>query len=158
MTWDGDEESEIILYDHPLSPYAQKVKIALLEKGIPFRALRPDGIGSGVAGGGFSDASPRGEVPALVQEPDVRLFDSTIILEYIEDRWPEPPLRSSNPLEQARQREIEDVMDSHFEAITWGLSEIRYSLMVTLLSSSGPGGGPPPGCSGTTGSRGSRSR
>ena len=126
MTWDGDEESEIILYDHPLSPYAQKVKIALLEKGIPFRALRPDGIGSGVAGGGFSDASPRGEVPALVQEPDVHLFDSTIILEYIEDRWPEPPLRSSNPLEQARQREIEDVMDSHFEAITWGLSEIRY--------------------------------
>ena len=32
----------VLLYEHPLSPYAQKVKIALAEKGIPFEARLPD--------------------------------------------------------------------------------------------------------------------
>jgi glutathione S-transferase/RNA polymerase-associated protein len=122
----NDSESGILVYDHPLSPYAQKVKIALLEKGVPFRTLRPEGIGSGRAVAAFGAASPRGEVPALVEEPNVRLFDSTIILEYIEERWPEPALLPSDPLARARQRQLEEVMDTHFEAITWGLAEIRY--------------------------------
>jgi hypothetical protein len=39
------------LYDHPFSPYAQKVKIALREKGQAFEALMPQGIGSGGAAG-----------------------------------------------------------------------------------------------------------
>ena len=39
------------LYDHPLSPYAQKVKIALREKGQPFEALTPGGLGAGGAEG-----------------------------------------------------------------------------------------------------------
>ena len=48
------------------------------------------------------------------------------ILEYIEDRWPEPPLMPADPLARAQARMLEDVMDTHFEAITWGLSEIRH--------------------------------
>ena len=39
------------LYDHPLSPYAQKVKIALREKGQPFETLTPGGLGAGGAQG-----------------------------------------------------------------------------------------------------------
>jgi glutathione S-transferase/RNA polymerase-associated protein len=115
----------ILVYDHPLSPYAQKVKIALREKGVDFETRLPEAIGSGATGGEFAEASPRGEVPALV-DGDVRVFDSTIILEYVEDRWPDPPLLPATPAERARVRMIEDVMDTHFEAITWGLSEIRY--------------------------------
>ena len=113
----------VIVYDHPLSPYGQKVKIALLEKGIDFQAVMPDAIGSGSTVGEFSDASPRGEVPALV-DGDVTVFDSTIILEYIEDRWPDPSLLPTDPAQRARMRMLEDVMDTHFEAINWGLSEI----------------------------------
>ncbi|XOV82313.1 MAG: glutathione S-transferase family protein [bacterium] len=113
----------VIVYDHPLSPYGQKVKIALLEKGVPFQAVMPDAIGSGSTAGEFAQASPRGEVPALI-DGDVAVFDSTIILEYIEDRWPEPSLLPADPAERARMRMLEDVMDTHFEAINWGLSEI----------------------------------
>ncbi len=116
----------LTVYDHPLSPYGQKVKIALLEKGIAFDARMPEAIGSGSSSGVFGEASPRGEVPALVdEETGVRIFDSTVILEYIEDRWPEPPLLPADPLARAQTRMLEDVMDTHFEAITWGLSEIR---------------------------------
>jgi glutathione S-transferase len=115
----------IRLYDHPLSPYAQKVKIALREKGLEFATELPGGLGAGGAAGEFVAASPRGEVPALV-DGEVRVFDSTIILEYLEDAYPEPPLRPASAAERARVRMLEEVMDTHFEAINWGLSEIRW--------------------------------
>jgi glutathione S-transferase/RNA polymerase-associated protein len=112
------------LYDHPLSAYGQKVKIALLEKGVEFQAVLPNAIGSGQVDEAFAAANPRGEVPALL-DGDVAIFDSTVILEYIEDKWPTPALLPVEPAERARVRMLEDVMDTHFEAITWGLSEIR---------------------------------
>ena len=112
------------LYDHPFSPYAQKVKIALREKGLEFEAPLPAGIGAGGAGGEFVQANPRGEVPALI-DGEVRIFDSTIILEYLEDKWPTPALLPTSPAERARVRMLEEVMDTHFEPINWGLAEIR---------------------------------
>jgi len=112
------------LYDHPFSPYAQKVKIALREKGQAFEAPLPQGIGVGGALGEFVEANPRAEVPALI-DGDVRVFDSTVILEYIEDKWPTPALLPKSPAERARVRMLEEVMDTHFEAINWGLGEIR---------------------------------
>lgn len=114
----------ILLYDHPLSPYGQKVKIALLEKGIGFETTLPGDLGSGARAAGFAIASPRGEVPALV-DGDVTIFDSTVILEYIADRWPEPALLPAEASERARVRMLEDAMDTHVEAISWGLSEVR---------------------------------
>ncbi|MFI4934069.1 MAG: glutathione S-transferase family protein [Caulobacterales bacterium] len=115
----------ITLYEHPLSPYAQKVKIALREKGVDFTVEMPGGIGAGGAAGDFVAASPRAEVPALI-DGETRVFDSTIILEYIEDKWPTPPLLPKGPAERARVRMIEEVMDTHFEAINWALSEISW--------------------------------
>ena len=64
----------ITLYDHPLSPYAQKVKIALREKGLAYEAPMPGGLGAGGAQGAFVEASPRAEVPALV-DGEVRKLD-----------------------------------------------------------------------------------
>ncbi len=112
------------LYDHPFSPYAQKVKIALREKGQAFEAPMPQGLGAGGALGEFIEANPRAEVPTLI-DGSVRVFDSTIILEYIEDKWPTPPLLPASPADRARVRMIEEVMDTHYEAINWGLSEVR---------------------------------
>ncbi len=115
----------IRIYDHPLSPYGQKVKIALLEKGIAFETQMPDAIGSGQTAGEFASGSPRGEVPLLVHD-GFCVFDSTIILEYIEDCWPQPPLLPTTAADRARVRMLEDAMDTHFEAINWGLSEVRH--------------------------------
>jgi glutathione S-transferase len=110
------------LFEHPLSPYAQKVKIALYEKGLPFEATVPD-----IFGGTDSDflaSSPRREVPTLI-DGDVMVFDSTIILEYLEDKWPVPPLLPPDPAMRARVRMIEELCDTYCEAITWGVAEIR---------------------------------
>jgi len=115
----------IMVYEHPLSPYAQKVKIALAEKGIPFSTHLPEAFGSGaVRDPGFTAENPRHEVPTLV-DGEVRIFDSTIILEYLEDKWPEPPLLPKDAVERARVRMLEDVMDTQYEAINWAILEIE---------------------------------
>lgn len=115
----------VTLYEHPLSPYAQKVKISAREKGIALELKTPDGIGSGNSAGEFISANPRGEVPALI-DGETRIFDSTIILEYLDDKWPTPPMRPAAPATRAKVRMIEEVCDTHFEAINWGLGEITY--------------------------------
>jgi len=115
----------VIVYEHPLSPYAQKVKIALDEKSVPYETKMPVAIGSGQPDKEFLKANPRGEVPALI-DGEVTLFDSTIILEYIEDKWPEPAMLPKDPALRAKARTIEDVMDTHFEPINWGLGELRW--------------------------------
>lgn len=113
------------LIEHPLSPYAQKNKIALREKGIPFDLNTPQDIGSGATAQEFLTANPRAEVPVLIDGETV-IFDSTIILEYVEDKWPEPALLPKTPADRARVRMIEEVMDTHFEAINWGLGEVDF--------------------------------
>ncbi|HEY0107787.1 MAG TPA: glutathione S-transferase family protein [Rhizomicrobium sp.] len=115
----------VVVYEHPLSPYAQKVKIALDEKAVAYEARMPGVIGSGQPDPEFLKANPRGEVPALI-DGDTRIFDSTIILEYIEDKWPAPALLPTTPAARATARTIEDVMDTHFEPINWGMGEVRW--------------------------------
>ena len=113
------------LYEHPLSPYAQKVKIALREKAVAFEVALPGGLGAGGVAGEFLEANPRAEVPVLI-DGDTAVFDSTVILEYVEDRWPTPPLLPAGAAERARVRMIEEIMDTHYEAINWGLGEIGW--------------------------------
>lgn len=115
----------MLLYEHPLSSYAQKVKIALREKGVAFDVETPAGLGSGKSAGPFADASLRLQVPTLI-DGDARIFDSTIILEYLEDKLPTPPLLPRDPMQRAEARMIEDVCDTVYEAVNWGLSEIRW--------------------------------
>ena len=115
----------LIVYEHPLSPYAQKVKIALDEKGVDYEAKMPTAIGSGQPDREFLRSNPRGEVPSLLDGAHA-IFDSTIILEYIEDKWSAPPLLPGDPAARARMRTIEEVMDTAFEPINWGLGEIKW--------------------------------
>jgi glutathione S-transferase len=53
----------MLLYEHPLSSHAQKVEIALREKGVKFDLETPTALGSGNSTGPFAAASPRLEVP-----------------------------------------------------------------------------------------------
>ena len=110
------------LYEHPLSPYAQKVKISLYEKGIDFEATIPNLFGSDPT---FEAASPRREVPCLV-DGSLEVFDSTIILEYLEDKSPKPAMLPASPADRARVRMLEELCDTYYEAINWALAEIHF--------------------------------
>jgi glutathione S-transferase len=113
----------MLLYEAPGSPYAQKIKIALREKTIAFELELPESLGTGRTDGSFGIGNPRAEVPLLV-DGLVRIFDSSIILEYIEERWPDPPLLPRDPAARAFARMTEEICDTHYEAVTWGFSEV----------------------------------
>ena len=113
----------MLLYDHPLSPYAQKVRIMLREKGLAFTREVPEALGSGQITG-FASHNPRMEVPALVTEGRT-LCGSSIILDFLEDRYRERPLLPEDPFARAHGRETEEICDTLYEANNWGLLEIR---------------------------------
>jgi hypothetical protein len=62
----------MLLYEHPLSSYAQKVKIALREKGLDFTVETPPALGSGKADGAFAAASPRNDGAARLASGAIR--------------------------------------------------------------------------------------
>lgn len=91
------------LYSAPLSLFARKVEIALAEKGLPFeRVMAPFSQTEGYRPKlpEVLAANPKGQVPVL-EDDGLVLFDSTLILEYLEDAHPTPPLFPAAPREKA---------------------------------------------------------
>ncbi len=108
----------LTLYDDVFSPYARKVRIALYEKGIPFERVRA--LGGDCNRTDFVHVNPRAEVPALV-DGDFSLYDSTVICEYLEDRYPEPALYPRDPHRRAACRSIEDLADTQLDAALYAV-------------------------------------
>ena len=87
------------LVSHKLCPYVQRAVIALTEKGVPFKradidlADKPDW---------FLKISPLGKTPLLLVD-DTAIFESAVILEYLEETQPNA-LRPSEPLKRAEHR------------------------------------------------------
>lgn len=107
--------SERILYVGSLSLFSRKVEIALREKGLLYaRELVPFSQAKGYnpKHPAVAEANPLKKVPVLVEvRPggNLTLFDSTVILEYLEDAYPEPPLypREAAPKALCRLVELE---------------------------------------------------
>jgi glutathione S-transferase/RNA polymerase-associated protein len=115
-------------FEHPLSPYARKVKIVLEHKGVPYQPVfvNPMASDADPTLREFLAASPRREVPCLIDDDGTAVFESTVMLEYIEEKWPAPPSLPASPAERARVRMLEDSCDTQLEAINWGLMEVRF--------------------------------
>jgi glutathione S-transferase len=90
------------------SNYYNKVKLALLEKGVPFEEE--------LAWIGQTDpaASPLGKVPYLKTDEGA-LCESTVILEYLEAKYPQHPLLPADPFAAAKVRELLRFLELHLE-------------------------------------------
>ena len=96
-----------------LSNYHNKVRLALLEKGIPFQEdsnVHPSQHAEYLA------VSPMGKVPYIEVE-GMRLRESEVILEYIEEAYPEKPLLPRDPMARGRVRELITFMELHMELV-----------------------------------------
>lgn len=89
----------LTLVSHVLCPYVQRAAIALAEKGVAFERVHVD-LDDPPAW--FHSLSPLGRVPLLQVDGHV-LFESAVILEYLEDTTA-PALHPAEPLERARHR------------------------------------------------------
>lgn len=96
------------------SNYYNKVKLALLEKGVPFTEE--------LAWIGQTDAqaSPLGKVPYLKTEHGA-LCESGVIMEYIEQRYPQNPLLPAEPFAAAKVRELVTFLELHLELVARNL-------------------------------------
>jgi glutathione S-transferase len=96
------------------SNYYNKVKLALLEKGVPFTeelAWVKDVDRS---------ASPLGKVPYL-RTPEGALCESAVMAEYIEQQYPEPSLLPAEPYQAAKVRELITFLELHLELVARNL-------------------------------------
>lgn len=96
-----------------ISNYHNKVRIALLEKGVAFEEdenVKPSQEGD------YLVRSPMGKVPYL-EVNGARIRESSAILEYLEDAFPQKPLLPKDPLERARVRELVIFIELHLELV-----------------------------------------
>jgi len=96
-----------------VSNYHNKVRIALLEKGIPFEEdenVKPSQDETYLA------KSPMGKVPYL-EVDGTRLRESAVILEYLEEAYPQKPLLPRDPLGRAHVRELVTFIELHLELV-----------------------------------------
>lgn len=101
------------LYAGPLSLYSRKVEIALHEKALPFtREMVPFSQLRGYAPKhpAVLAANPKGRVPVFT-DGELTLYESTIIVEYLEDAYPTPPLYPAAPAARAICRQWEAFAD-----------------------------------------------
>jgi RNA polymerase-associated protein len=105
----------IKLYDFLPCPFGQKVRIVLAEKSLEFELIPVDITQGEQRKPEFVRLNPYARVPVLVDE-DTTVYDSTIIDEYLDDEYPEPPVLpavGSSAL-RARARLFEDFADNSF--------------------------------------------
>jgi glutathione S-transferase len=121
----------LTLYDADACPYCARVRIVLAEKGVPYDTVvvdlkdRPAWI---------YEKNPLGKVPVL-EEDDFVLPESAVIMEYLEERYPEPPLWPADPAERAAGRlllERFDQLSRPYYALRRGDEDARERLEAEL--------------------------
>jgi len=100
------------LYALPLSGYCTKVRIVLRIKAIPFEESLP--LGGHYTSEQHQKHMPPGSIPAI-EDDNFKLFDSEAIVEYLEDRWPNPSMRAVDPGVRGRQRAVAQFHNSRVE-------------------------------------------
>ncbi len=103
----------ITLCGFPVSNYYNKVKLALLEKGVPFTE---ETVMTGRTDETVLGASPLAKIP-FIRTPQGALCESQAILEYIEAAHPNPPLLPAEPFAAAKVRELCTFIDLHLELV-----------------------------------------
>ena len=102
----------LVLVGFAFSNYYNKVKLAMLEKEVAFtEELNWADKDEATLG-----ASPLGKVPFL-RTPQGTLCESQVILEYLEDAYPQVPLLPADPFERAKVRELVAFTELHLELV-----------------------------------------
>ena len=115
------------LYSGTTDPFSQRCRIVLFEKGMDFQVIdvdlfnKPEDI---------AVINPYNRVPVLVDR-DLVLYESNIINEYIDERFPHPQLMPPDPIMRARARQLLHTMEvelfSHIEALEKGQKSAEKS-------------------------------
>jgi RNA polymerase-associated protein len=88
------------LFSNAACPQSHRVRLVLAEKGIAVDVVE---VGDGTFAEDLVELNPYGSVPTLVDR-ELVLYNTQIIMEYLDDRYPHPPLMPVDPVERARTK------------------------------------------------------
>jgi RNA polymerase-associated protein len=112
------------LYSGTIDPYSHRCRIVLFEKGMDFEVIDVDLHNKAED---LAVINPYGKVPVLV-ERDLVLYESNIINEYIDERFPHPQLMPADPVMRARARLVlynfENNLFTHVNQLEHGSQKI----------------------------------
>ena len=100
MASTAGRKSGMALFCSPTCPYSHRARIVLYEKGI---AADIEYVDPSCPQEDLVVLNPSGTTPTLVDR-DLVLYDSRIIMEYLDERFPHPPLHPMDPVSRARAR------------------------------------------------------
>ena len=128
----------MLLYDAARCPYCARVRIVLADKGLAYEAVEID-LDERPAW--IYEKNPLGKVPVLEEDGGLLLPESVVIMEYLEERFPEPPLWPPDPAERALGRLLVQQFDARlgdpYYAVRRGEPEAREALARRLAALDG---------------------
>lgn len=92
--------NRLACYSDPADHYSHRVRIVLAEKGVSVEIISVD---PGRLPPKLAEVNPYGTVPTLVDR-DLALYESTVVMEYLDERYPHPPLLPVYPVARANSR------------------------------------------------------
>jgi glutathione S-transferase len=105
----------LVLYDAARCPYCARVRIFLAEKGVEYEVVEVD-LSDRPAW--IYDKNPAGRVPVIEEDDGRPLPESAVIMEFLEERYPDPPLLPSDPADRAAVRLLvfrdDDLTDPYY--------------------------------------------
>lgn len=101
MSVSANKRSIMTLYSGATDPYSHRVRIVLAEKNVTYDIV--DATNSTKAVEELASYNPYGSIPTLVDR-DLVLYKSEIIMEYLDERFPHPPLMPVYPVAKGRSR------------------------------------------------------
>jgi RNA polymerase-associated protein len=133
-----NKRSVMTLYSDPQSAYSHRVRMVLAEKSITVDVVDVDPLDLPDE---LMDFNPYGTLPTLVDR-DLKLYESRIIMEYLDERFPHPPLLPVDPVSRANSRlflyrvekdwySLMDVVQAAGESETTARKQLRDSLIAS---------------------------
>jgi glutathione S-transferase len=104
---------ELTIVGNHISPFVRKVLATCEIKGLAYRI---DSIVPFFGGDRFATLSPLRRIPVLI-DGDVIVNDSSVICEYLEEKWPQPGILPADPATRARSRFLDEYADSRMSDV-----------------------------------------
>ncbi len=128
--------TSMALFSDPMDHYSHRVRIVMEEKGVSSEIIDTD---SNDLSQEILEVSPYADLPVLVDR-DVCLYDSLILMEYLDERFPHPPLLPVYPVSRAHirlfiQRIERDWCVTFDELLNGNLPEAKAKKLRTDLKS-----------------------
>ncbi|EED36064.1 glutathione S-transferase, N-terminal domain [Luminiphilus syltensis NOR5-1B] len=121
------KRSSMTLFSDNTSHYSHRVRIVLAEKGVTVDMITSD---SGNPPAELGDLNPYNSMPTLVDR-DLVLFESKVMMEYLDERFPHPPLLPVYPVARAESRQLMHRIERDWCALVDAIQNSRSDNVVS---------------------------